>query len=227
MSKTRKVKIVFYLGPSQDSEKEIVELEFDENTTIQNLLDLAHHSYSDLSKYYILSGRLSFNHRFFPYIIDSNGKVIWISNYKDTKVDDFLRTHEIKNGTINVDADIPQASGRIIKDIFDLWSSIYSVLAQIATLLGLTFGVIKIVKIAKSKFIRNKISPQAVFDLILSKKQWNHIELSESLDFSIEDVKKLLQISGFQWDRSKMMYVAGKKRSKIIEKISKVNVYGE
>jgi hypothetical protein len=218
---------VFSLGPDQYSKKEIVELEYDENTTIQNLLDLAHHSNSDFFGYYILSGTLSFNHRFFPYIFDAMGKVIWNSNYDDTKVDDFLRTHEIKNNTIIAWADIPQASGRIIMDIFHLWNSIYPVLAQIATLLGLTFGIKKIVELAKSKFIRKGIPPQSVFGLILSKKQWNHIELSELLDLSIEDVKKLLQISGFQWDKSKMMYVAGKKIPKIIEKISKVNVYGE
>ena len=53
----------------------------------------------------------------------------------------------------------------------------------------------------------------------------SHFELSESLGLSNDETKHLLQISGFEWDRQKMMYILGEKRNEVIEKLSSIDVF--
>ncbi len=214
-----------YIDEKTIPEREIVELEYNQNTTIQDLFDNSQQCCADLSKYYDLSRDLCFNNRYFPYIISSDGNVLWNILYSDTKVADFLFTHKIQDNIIYADTGIPQAGGRGYKEVIDLWNMIYPILDQIGTLLGLSFGVIEIKRIIKTKFLDKKVAPQSVFDLLLSRTQWNHNDLSESLNLSIDDTKKLLQISGFEWDRHKRTYVLGDKKRDITEKLSKIDIY--
>ena len=226
-----KLKIEFYnvLYPYMDdktvSEKKIVELYYDQDTTIQELLELSEESCADLSSYYSLSKSLCYNNCYFPYIISSTGTITFNQTYSETKVIDFLHTHEIDDGIIYADTGIPQAGGPDLKDLFDMWTQVYPIFDQVGTMIGLFFGANEFIKWIKSIFKKNPLPPQTVFDFILSKNQWNHIELADELSIDVDDIKKLLQLSDFKWDKKRMQYVFNGDKDQIKEKLSKISIY--
>ena len=226
-----KVKIEFYnvLSPYMDDktvpEKKIVELDYDQDTTIQELLELSGESCADLSSYYSLSKSLYYNNCYFPYIISPTGTVTFDQSYRETKVIDFLHTHKIDNGIIYADTGIPQAGGPDVKDLFDMWTQVYPIFDQVGTMIGLFFGAKEFVKWIKSTFKKNPLPPQTVFDFMLSKSQWNHIELADELSIDVEEVKKLLQLADFKWDKKRMQYVFSGDMNQIKEKLSKISIY--
>jgi hypothetical protein len=206
-------------------EKKIVELEYDKNTTVQELLEKSEESCADLSNYYNLSRSLCFNNRFFPYIISTNGRILFNQSYCETKVIDFLHTHKVNNEFIYADTGIPQAGGPDLKDLYDMWTQVYPILDQIGTMVGLFLGSKEFIKWIKSVFKKKPLPPQTVFELLLSKSQWNHIELSDELSLDVDDVKKLLHLSDFKWDKTKMLYVFNGDIEKTKEKLSKISIY--
>ncbi|KKM11068.1 hypothetical protein SY88_10445 [Clostridiales bacterium PH28_bin88] len=202
-------------------EKQVIEFEYDENTTIQELFDLCSQSYADLSNYYRLSGKIYYNCSLLPYLMNSEGRVIWNVSYAEARVTDFLKTHAVSGGTIYADTGIPQAGGVGVGEVTALWSYVYPVLEQVATLMGLSFGIIEIARLAQRVFVKKEVPPQSVFDLIISRDQWSSGQLADALGLDKEEAKKLLQVCGFRWDRRKMMYVAGDNKEQIIAKLSR------
>jgi hypothetical protein len=227
----KKITIEFYnvLFPYMEDgsipEKKIVELYYDENSTVQELLDKSEECCADLSRYYDLSASLCYNNSFFPYIITTSDKILFDKPYCETRIVDFLHTHKIVDGIVYADTGIPQARGPDIKDIYDMWMQIYPIIDQIGTMLGLFLGGKEFFKWIKSIFKKKPLPPQTVFDLLLSRDQWNHTELSDELDISVEDVKKLLQIAEFKWDKNKMLYVFSGDSEKIRDKLSKISIF--
>lgn len=201
------------------------ELGFSEKTTIQELLEISKEICADLSSYYCLSKSLCCNKHYFPYIIKNDGRIIFNQSYNETKVVDFLHTHRIKNEIICAVTGIPQAGGPDLRDFFEMWAQVYPLLDQVGTMMGLFLGVKEFVKWIKCVFKERQLHPQTAFDLLLSRNQWNYIELSVELGLDVDDVKKLLQLSGFKWDRTKMLYIFIGDIEKIREKLSKISIY--
>ncbi|KGM97210.1 hypothetical protein Z968_04195 [Clostridium novyi A str. 4552] len=229
-----KIKIIYnnLLSPYNDEIEKYTEtiMEINDKTTLKDIFINSQQGNADVSKYYNLSSRYYYNSNVLPYIKKTDNTVIWEPSYNEIKVIDFIFTHNIQDNIIYADTGIPQAGGPDLKDFIQLWNEYYDVISQIVTLFGFVNGVLKIGKFFEKVFIdkfKNKkiLPPQGVFDLILSKKQWNHNELSQNLDIDKEDAKNILKLLGYKWDNSRKLYIQQRDPKEIIDKLSKVKFW--
>lgn len=223
------IKVVFYhvfhqIDPKVFPEKIEFIANYDENTTISELFDKAGQPCADLSEYYYLSGKFSFNERYVPYIIKSEGNAEWNVPFDKVRVIDFIYTHGINNNAIVAKTGYPQAGGPGFKELSEIWTNIYPIIDQIVTVVGLGSILVAAGKWINSKFKSKEVPPQSYFDLIFSRREWNHFELAELIEISKDDAKKLLQIFGYKYDRSMRMYVQQNISLELREKLSKTNV---
>lgn len=201
-------------------------LQIDDKTTLKDIFIDSKQVNADVSKYYKLSGKYYFNNKRLPYIKKENNKIIWEPSYEKVKVIDFLFTHNIKNNIIYADIGIIQAGGPDLKDFIQLWYDYYPIINEIVTVFGFFSGIAEVSRFIKSIFIdksKKLLPPHGIFDLILSKKQWNHNELSENLDIDKESTKMILQGLGYKWDNSKKIYVYQGDLNQLRKKLSKVS----
>lgn len=227
--KMTEVEIVFYhvmhsVAPENFPKEKRLRIACSDTTTLKELLILANEPYADLSQYYRLSRNYCFNEQFVPYVLGTGEKIVWNIKYHDVGVEDFLRTHHIENNVIYAHTGIPQAGGPGIREIADLWTSYYPILDQVVTTLGAISAAVVAGKWIRSLFKPNA-SPPAIFDLILSRDHWNHIELADMAEIDKENSKMLLKAFGFIWDSSRKQYLKGPKSEEIMEKLSTVSVY--
>lgn len=194
-------------------------IEIDENTTLADAVGAA-----DLSQYYPLSGAFSFNDKIVPYII-SGKKVLWNQGYENVKVIDFLKTHNIETGILTARGGYPQAGGPGFLSLVEIWESLYPVLEQIATVAGVAGLALEAWKRIAALFQKKEVPPQPIFDVIYSRKKWNHFELSELLDISPDDAKEFLRVAAYQYDRTIMMYVQQPEAAIVREKIWGVKIH--
>ena len=191
-----------------------------EDTTLQQLIG----DNPDLSEYYDLSRPFSFNCCFLPYIINSKGMVEWGVLFENAKVKDFLLTHKIKNHTITAKVGYPKASGPGIKDAIEIWNMIYPILNSVV-LIVVTGSIIKNAgKWVHSLFSRKSIPPHPCFDLIFSRKVWNHFELAKMLDITPDEAKDLIKLFGYKYDPAQMLFVQQPDSLVLKEKLSKIDV---
>lgn len=98
-------------------------------------------------------------------------------------------------------------------DIKAWWEQAYPIIEQIATVTGAITGVATItaVPLAFIKWIRNKFQGKNEYKwikLILSEDEWNVSILSQKLELSKSETKKVLKGFGYVWDAKKMLYIA-------------------
>lgn len=101
-------------------------------------------------------------------------------------------------------------------DIQLWWKEAYPVIEQIASVTGAITGVaaIAVTPISFIKWVRNKLqrkrekSELTWIKTILEKDEWNFSILSQKLDITDDEAKKLLKGFGYEWDAKKMLYVA-------------------
>lgn len=101
-------------------------------------------------------------------------------------------------------------------DIQLWWKEAYPVIEQIATVAGAITGVaaIAVTPISFIKWVRNKLqrkrekSELTWIKTILEKDEWNISMLSQKLDITDDEAKKILKGFGYEWDAKKMLYVA-------------------
>lgn len=212
----------FSLHVYGDPKEKIISMVCEEAQTLDEILLLAGNSYLDLSYYYNLSWKYCFHQRSLPYAIRSNGEISWNVRYEDITVGEFQKTHNILDGKIQVITGIPQCGGPGIKDIADIWTSLYPILDQIATMFGVISGIVFAGKWIRGLF-KPETPPPAIFDFILSRDRWNHSELAEIMELDKEDAKKLLKVFGFKWDKSSRQYIQGPNTKEIVKKLSEVS----
>lgn len=194
-------------------------IEIDKNTTLAEVVGLA-----DLSLYYPLSGAFSFNNQDVPYII-SGKQVLWNQEYKNVKVTDFLETHNIETGILMARGGYAQAGGPGFLDLMEIWESLYPVLDQIVTAagaVGLTLGVWKRIT---TLFQKKEVPPHSCFDVIFSRKMWNHFELAELLEITPDDAKEFLRVAAYHYDRTILMYVQQPEATLVRKKILGVKIH--
>ena len=224
-----KVKIVFYhvfheIDPTVFPERMEAEAIINQNTTLQQLLDVVGQPIADLSEYYYLSGAFSFNSKYLPFLINSSGTIEWDVSFENAKVIDFINTHNIKNDTIISKIGYPQAGGPGFKDFLDIWNLVYPIIDQFVTVIGLGAIFINSGKWVHSLFNKKDIPPQSYFDLVFSKEKWNHFELAELVDIKPQEAQKLLQLFGYKYNNSMLLYVQQPISRELREKLSKINV---
>lgn len=195
------------------------EVEIDEHTTLAELVGLA-----DLSHYYPLSGVFSWNSQEIPYVV-SDGTVRWNQPYSQVRVSDFIRTHQIQDSVLYAEGGYPQAGGPGFLPLMELWEAAYPVIEQILTIVEIGGLAIGAGKWAASLFRKKGVPPQTCFDFLFSREKWNAFELAELLEIMPEEAKKLLDVSGYRYDRSIMMYVQQPEALDMKEKLGKVNVH--
>lgn len=223
------VKVIFYhvfhaIDPKAYPETIEFVSNIDDDITMKELFDKAGQSCADLSEYYYLSGEFCFNENFLPYIINSKGKVEWDISFKEAKVVDFISTHTIENNIIYSKTGYPQAGGPGFKELTEAWKSIYPIIDQFVTTVGLGTITIGASKWVQTLFKREDVPPQSYFDLIYSRNEWNHNEFAGLLDISREEAKQLLKLFGYKYDKYKMMFIQQSISLELREKLSKVNV---
>lgn len=226
-----KIKIIYYnvMSPYNDGIEKYTDetIEINDKTTLKDIF-INSKVNADVSKYYKLSSNYYYNHRRLPYIRKENNVVIWEPSYEEVKVIDFIFTHDIKDNIIYADIGIPQAGGPDLKDFIHLWNDYFPIIDQIASIFGFIDGTIRISMLLKSIFIdkRKKVlPPHGVLDIILSRKQWNHNELSEILGIEKGNAKMFLKALGYTWDNSKKLHVLQCDPNELRDKLSKVQFW--
>ena len=194
-------------------------LELTPELTLQEAVGIA-----DLSAYYPLSGRYTWNQQKVPYLI-VNGRVRWNVAYADARVRDFLSTLQIPDGTMEARFGYPQAGGPGYKELLEVWESVYPILDQFAAVAGVGSAVYGAGKWLRSRFGKKEVPPHFYFDLMYSRQMWNPSELAELLDIGEDDAKKLLISLAYRYDRSKRMYIQGEKSLELKKKLLEVDVY--
>lgn len=213
-----------------NSSKEELEqmLKISENTTIQELFDIAGCSCGDISDYYEYSGVFSHNCIFCPFIITEKGVQFNIL-FSEAKVVDFFRTHNITNNTIRVTTGYPQAGGPGLKEILEIWKNISPFLETITPCLNFVAIISTItginLKTIWDHFKSKKVPPHTVVDMLSTKKQWNHNELAEILGIPKKNAKHLLKAFGYKYNKSKKLYTPSKLTDELKEKIKNIQVY--
>ena len=74
----------------------------------------------------------------------------------------------------------------------------------------------------RNYFMKKGQPPQVCFDIVLSRKQWNHSELSKILDIDPDKTKNLLKLCDYQYDRVQMQYIQGEHAKEIKEKLMSI-----
>lgn len=225
----KEVELVFYhvlhsVAPKDFPKEKRAVIQCSKTTTLKELLVSAEEPCADLSQYYNLSKEYCFNEQFLPYVLGSDGKVRWNVKYDDVTIGDFVRTHDIHDNVIYADTGIPQAGGIGVKQIAELWISYYPILDQFVTAVGAIKGIAVVGKWIKGLF-KKDAPPPAIFDLILSRERWNHVELAVITDIGVENAKMLLKTFGFAWDPVSRQYLKGPQSEEIIGKLSTVSVH--
>lgn len=193
-------------------------VETGENTTVESLIRELECGWADLSEYYEFSGRLTWNTDVLPYAIVGD-KIVYDIPFSDAKVFDFIKTHDIKNETVNITVGYPWAGGPGFITLVEMWDNAYPILEQIAVLLTLGVATKDVIKWFCHIFKKREQAPQVCFDIIFSRKQWNHFELAGLLDVPEEKAKELLKLFGYQYDRVQMQYIQGEQTSEIKQKL--------
>jgi len=101
-------------------------------------------------------------------------------------------------------------------DIKAWWEQAYPIIEQIATATGAITGVATIAAtpLAFIKWIRSKLQSAQKNEeykwikFILNREEWNVSILSQQLELTEIEVKKILKGFGYVWDAKKMLYVA-------------------
>lgn len=195
------------------------QFEINDTTTISQLF-----TKGDLSDYYPLSGVYSFNSTFLPYIINSQGKVIWDIPYDDAKVIDFIRTHNIVDNRINVRTGYVQAGGPGFKELLEVWQLLYPILDAFNTAAGSVAIIGSAGSWIHSLFKKMKHAPHSQFDLLFSRDRWSSAELAQKLEISNDDAKNLLRLFKYEFDKSSRQYIQHPESLELREKLSSVEI---
>ncbi len=101
-------------------------------------------------------------------------------------------------------------------DIKAWWEQAYPIIEQIATVTGAITGITAIAAtpLAFIKWVRSKLQSRHKNEeykwikFILNREEWNVSVLSQKLELTETEVKKILKGFGYVWDAKKMLYVA-------------------
>ena len=203
---------------------EKIQIAVEDHTTIQDLLNAAGYEMADLSHYYRFSRPFAWSQEVLPYLF-CKGKVLYDVQYADATVSDFFKTHGIDDATLRIVVGYPQAGGPGFLELGQLWDRVYPVLEQVVTVVGMAQIAGSAVKRICDFFRKRKRRPQAVFDIVFSRKQWNASELSEMLELPYDQTKELLVVCAYRYDRKKRMYVATEQSAILAKKFADVNVF--
>lgn len=216
-----KINIHFIFDDVKDK-KQI--LEVNDNTTISELLAMVNYNFADLSEYYEFSGDYTWNTTTLPYII-KNDHVIYNVEYCNTLLTDFFNTHNITDNTIRIVVGYPQAGGPGWLTVMGIWEYAYPILNDIAVLITITGGAISLFNFLKKLKKKKKTEiPQTIFDIVYSRKMWNHNELAVLLNISNDNAKSWLKLLGYIYDRKKQCYIQGKDVPIIKKKLKKIKI---
>lgn len=216
-----KIRILFYHYLERYTSEEFFEAS--ENTSIQELFqNFGYEDRVDLSEYYPLGRDFCWCKNYLPYLF-IDGKVSYDVRFCDSKVTDFLTTHNVADNTIRVTVDLPWAGAVDTSELVAFWNAIYPTLEQVAVICSLTgFNLGSLFSFLRNHFIKEKQPPQTCFDIIFSRNQWNSSELSELLDIEQEKAKEVLKLLDYQYDKTKMQFIQGEHTKEIYEKLLNV-----
>ncbi len=202
-------------------------LEIDEFTTLQMLIEKADYSLGDVSDYYHFSKVWAHNNFIVPYLFTRNGLMYDVA-YEDVRVIDFLNTHHITNGTLRITTGYAQAGGPGFLDLAEIWDSTYPILEQLSVILGITGlslqSFISGIKWLCNHFRKEERTPQCCFDIVYSRKRWNHYELASYLDIPADNAKHLLRALGYEYDKKQTQYIQAKQVTAIKKRLKSIEV---
>ena len=205
------------------TEKEYI-VELPDSATVQDLLDRIGSSLADLSNYYELSGAFAWNDFYLPYL-ETNGDILYDVPYAQAKLTDFLATHHIENGEVRIVAGYPQAGGPGFLELAQIWQQVEPILEQIELLLSLGVTAGGIAKGLCAVLKKKKRTPHVCFDIVFSRKSWNHVELGERLELSAEEAKNLLRLCGYEYDRKRMQYIQTARSDDLKDKLKSIQIH--
>lgn len=199
-------------------------LELSEDGTVQDLLDRLGCSLADLSDYYELSGAFAWNDFHLPYL-ETDGGILYDVPYTQARLKDFLATHHIENGEVHLVTGYPQAGGPGFLELAQIWRQVEPILEQLDLILGLGITASGAIKWICSAFKKRNRTPHVCFDIVFSRKAWNHMELGERLELSAEETKNLLRLCGYEYDRKWMQYVQTERANELKDKLKGVQIH--
>ena len=202
-------------------------VEVDDEISIEELIGIEelHCGFSDLSEYYPLSGKFSFNNFYLPFIITDH-RIKYDVPFSEAKLTDFLQTHNVNDGSIHILTDLVQAGGPGYLSLTEIWNSTVTILESIAMLMTISgYSLRTFVDWFCSIFKKRKVKPQTIMDIIYSRTCWNHYELAELMEIESDRARDMLKVFGFEYDKSRMQYVQSENIEEIKKKLTAIPAY--
>lgn len=201
---------------------ECYEIEYNMKSTLKQIRELIGAPQCGISydRYYVYYSNCFINNEI-PYIIINN-QLRFNANLDSILIDDFIKTHNIKNNCICIEYGIALAGGPTLIDWIKVWEMVGSIINAISVF----GGFIAFIDFIKRYFEKEKTYPHAMMDFLYKRNLWNHNELAGLLRMSKDDVKLLLKLYGYKWDNSKKLYYIDKSTKKsYVKRIGKVRFY--
>lgn len=197
-------------------------VEINETTTIPDLFDMVNIPWGDFSDYYRYSSMYYYNRETLPFLLVDK-QIQYDVAFTDARIIDFIDTHQIdvSNDKLRVLTGYPMAGGLGAPDVVALWNCAFPILKDIAIGLIVQFAC-EIIKKICSLFKKRNKAPNIIFDIVYTRKQWNHHELAEYLDIEPENAKSILKLLGYEYDRKKMAYIQGEHIEEIQNKLQQL-----
>lgn len=193
----------------------------EETTTLEQLFSQANEPFASVSHYYSFSEKYCAFWGMVPYYIGKDGVARWFVNYDYVLVDDFISTHRLAENTISAYTGV--CPGGMGDSANDLWKTIYPIIDQFGTVVGVLGVIVEAGRFLKGIFYRKKVhNPQALFDLIYSRNSCDMEELRKILRINRKNTTSVLKIFGFINMDNSLIYVLteeGKENKKVLAKI--------
>lgn len=180
---------------------------------------LSDHIYLDDSKYYKVQepnyiGKIQ-------YVVRGQS-VIWNLDYYSVELLDFFSTHGVRDNSIYFLYGSPRSDGIGPVAISQMWRIFLDALTLLPYISGLISCILYTFR--KTRFLKQNISPGAVFSFIVSRDYWNIAELSDLMGIERVSTKLLLRLCRYEWDPKVLLYKKTEETEAIIQKLNDVPI---
>lgn len=197
-------------------------IDLDDNATISDLLSAIGGGTAEFPECYLFSSKLMFGEPYLPFVFSEN-RILYDVPFAEAKVSDFISTMNLSDKEVEISIGIPWAGGPGLCDLEQMWESAKLALEAIAVFCSITgITVTSIIKWFCNLFKKRKKKPQTIFDIIYSRKMWNHHELALLLDIDPNNAKEMLRLFGYRYDNRKKIYIEREDIEEIKSKLLEV-----
>jgi len=213
-----------------DITEDVQTVEVHESATMGDLIKLLPTEYLtrvEVERYYKVQNSALGTDDFRIQFVIHDGVVRWMPSYDDTRLNDFFATFDSRDNTIFLRTGISGRGGGGLHELISHWQEILSSLSAAFTLVTAPFFVGDRLRIRRSarRLAASPVAdrPGALFSLLVSRRMWNAAELATLTGLPRLQVKDLLRLCRYSYDRRLAMYVETSQTAGAIRKLNSLS----